>query len=112
MISFGTIGDSNWTRVVQRLEEFQKTYKDKNVRIFGIVTEREAEKVKQWMSKNKITYPVGMEFEEKQGASRYGISKYPTTYIINPSRQVVDRVLGHDDAALKKIQAAVDQAIK
>lgn len=94
------------------LEELQKKYKDKNLRVFGIVPERDASKVKEWMQKQKISFPVGMELEEKQGASRYGVSILPVTYIINRSRQVVERVSGFDKEAQKKIEDAVAQAVK
>lgn len=94
------------------LEELQKKYKDKNLRVFGIVPERETDKVKSWMQKQKISFQVGMELEDKQGATRYGVSTLPVTYIINRSRQVVERINGFDKEAQKKIQDVVAETVK
>lgn len=112
VISFGATGDSTWTRAVQVLEELQKKYKDKNLRVFGIVPERDTAKVKEWMQKQKISFQVGMELEDKQGATRYGVSTLPVTYIINRSRQVVERISGFDKTAQKKIEDTVAEMVK
>lgn len=112
VVSFGTIGDPTWTRAVRVLEELQKKNKDKNLRVFGIVPERETDKVKAWMQKQKISFQIGMELQEKQGAALYGVATLPVTYVINRSRKVVDRIVGFDKEAEKKLRDAVAAAVK
>ena len=73
--------------------EFYEKYKDKGMEIIGISVDKSAKKVKDFMGKHKISYPVVMATNEIMGDYKPG--RYiPTTIIINTKGHIVEKKVG------------------
>ena len=78
--------------------KFYNEYKDKGMEIIGISVDRSAKKVKDFMGKHKINYPVAMATNEIMGDYKPG--RYiPTTIIINTKGHIVEKKVGVMDKA-------------
>ena len=73
--------------------EFYGQYKDKGMEIIGISVDKSAKKVKDFMDKHRINYPVAMATNEIMGDYKPG--RYiPTTIIISPDGDIVEKKVG------------------
>jgi len=78
--------------------EFYDRYKKQGVEIIGISVDKSAKKVKEFMDEHKINYPVAMATNEIMGDYKPG--RYiPTTIIINPKGDIVEKKVGIMDKA-------------
>lgn len=78
--------------------EFYTKYKDSGMEIIGISVDKSVSKVKSFIDENKINYPVAMATNEIMGDYKPG--RYiPTTIIINPSGDIVEKKVGIMDKA-------------
>ncbi|MFH1419896.1 MAG: redoxin domain-containing protein [Planctomycetota bacterium] len=73
-------------RSIPHLVEMQKKYKSKGVILLALSPES-ASKVEKYVKKQRIPYVVGGGAERTR--SIYGVSAYPTTYLIAPDGKVV-----------------------
>jgi len=73
--------------------EFYSQYKDKGLEIIGISVDQSERKVKDFMDKYKINYPIVMATNEIMG--NYKPGRYiPTTIIINTKGHIVEKKVG------------------
>jgi peroxiredoxin len=73
--------------------EFYDEYKDRGMEIIGISVDKSARKVKDFMGKHKINYPVAMATNDIMGDYKPG--RYiPTTIIINAKGHIVEKKVG------------------
>ena len=78
--------------------EFYDKYKEQGVEIIGISVDKSEKKVKEFMDQHKINYPVAMATNEIMGDYKPG--RYiPTTIIINPNGDIVEKKVGIMDKA-------------
>ena len=78
--------------------EFYDKYKEKGMEIIGISVDKSEKKVKDFMDKHKINYPVAMATNDIMGDYKPG--RYiPTTIIINPNGNIVEKKVGVMDMA-------------
>ena len=78
--------------------EFYEKYKEQGIEIIGISVDKSTKKVKDFMDEHKINYPVAMATNEIMGDYKPG--RYiPTTIIINPKGDIVERKVGIMDKA-------------
>ena len=78
--------------------EFYDTYKEQGIEIIGISVDKSEKKVKNFMDKHKINYPVAMATNKIMGDYKPG--RYiPTTIIINPNGEIVEKKVGIMDKA-------------
>lgn len=93
----------------------QKMYtelKDKGMGLIAVNGMDSGEVINKYVEENKFTFTVGMA-DKKQGggiydvAERYGVSAYPTNYLVDASGNVIWRGIGFDE---KAIRAALDKA--
>lgn len=78
--------------------EFYEKYKEQGVEIIGVSVDKNSKKVKEFMNKHEINYPVAMATSEIMGDYKPG--RYiPTTIIINPKGNIVEKKVGIMDKA-------------
>jgi len=75
---------------------FYDEYEKKGAAIVGLSVDQSADKVKQFVSENKINYPVAMVTSQIMDNYRPG-RFIPTTIIISPSGKIVDKKVGTMD---------------
>jgi thiol-disulfide isomerase/thioredoxin len=76
--------------------ELYKTYKDQKVEIIGISLDHEGPaKVRSFVERYKINYPVGMIDKEKEVARAFGgFRGIPTTFVIDQKGRIYKRYEG------------------
>lgn len=78
--------------------EFYDKYKEQGIEIIGISVDKSMKKVKHFLDKHEINYPVAMATKEIMGDYKPG--RYiPTTIIINPNGDIVEKKVGVMDKA-------------
>ncbi len=74
--------------------DIKKKYPDSLVEIIGIALERNPNKVKKFMKKLGINYPIAMGTREI--VSKFGnIQAIPTTFVIDPEGNICQRYVGY-----------------
>lgn len=111
-MTFGKTSDTNWTRAVQRTQKLQETFKGKPFFVGAVVDDSDSKTVEQWMTKNKLSLPVGMELKDKQGQSRYSIKSLPCTIVIDTRRTIVYRFDGVSEAMERKMTETVKKSLE
>lgn len=71
---------------------YKKTDKDK-FEIIGIVGDSSADALKKIIEKDSITWPQILSTESNKIKEVYGISGYPTTYLIDPEGIIIEKNL-------------------
>lgn len=66
----------------------------------------------KYVKENKFTFQVGMA-DRKTGenydvAERYGVSAYPTNYLVDASGKVIWRGTGFDETAIRKVLSSMN----
>ena len=89
--------------------ELFNEYKDQDVLILGVSTDRSKDPVLRFRQQNNVSFPVAMATTE--AIQRFGPIQYiPTTYIIDHNNNIVHKKVGYGDKAfwegwLKKLIA-------
>lgn len=84
----------------------QETYGDKGVQVIGVTVDKEADKVKTFVTSQKIGYPI--LFANKETLEAYGgIQSIPTTFIIDQEQKIVEKHIGFAEKSFfeEKIKA-------
>jgi peroxiredoxin len=92
------------------IENLFKKMKGKNFQILAVsLDEGGADVVKRFVSKNRYTFPILLDPDNK-AAGKYGIYSIPATYIIDKQGYIIDYYVGSRDwsedaaiSALKKL---------
>lgn len=94
----------------------QKLYtelRDKGFGLFAVNGFDSAEVINKYVQENKFTFQVGMADKKEGGgiydvAEKYGVSAYPTNYVVDSSGKVIWRGIGFNEAAIRKALAGLD----
>ena len=86
--------------------------KDKGFNMVAVNGSDDADTINQYLTKEKFTFRVAMA-DKKQGqiydiAKQYGISAYPTNYVVSGDGKILWRGIGFDEKAIRKALASVD----
>jgi thiol-disulfide isomerase/thioredoxin len=77
------------------LVELQRDLGPKGLQIVGVATDRQGrEKVKPYLKRRPVNYPVVLDPEQKIGARYGGVAALPTTLVIGREGEVQDRIVG------------------
>ena len=74
-------------RAMPHLQKLWEEFKGKGLVILAMSNENKA-KVEAFITKNKYTFPVGIDTGRKTN-TKYGIRSIPTTYLVHPNGKVV-----------------------
>jgi cytochrome c-type biogenesis protein len=94
----------------EEMPYFQKIYekyKDEDVAILAVDVQHDAkeksiEEVLKWVEERNLTFPVVFD-EDKTATSKYFISGYPTTYVIDKEGYVIGYVNAMNEEMLEKL---------
>lgn len=74
--------------------------KDKNVVVLAVNLQDSKDQIRKYFEENKFTFrPVMQKSDEISRA--YGVSAYPTNYVVGPDGKIVFRSVGYDEEGLK-----------
>jgi hypothetical protein len=73
----------------------------------------QADVINKYISEKKFTFQVGMADKKEGGATydvglRYGVSAYPTNYLVDASGKILWRGIGFNEQAIRKALADAD----
>jgi len=95
---------------VTTMPELDAWSKTGDVRVVGIAIDEgkdHEKKVKKFLEKNPVTYPIALDVADKPVWQSYKVKILPTVLLIDPSGQIVARQVGKVDlAALRTMVAA------
>lgn len=70
--------------------------------------------INKYVEEKKFTFSIGMADKKEGGiydvGQKYGVSAYPTNYLVDASGKVIWRGIGFNEAAIRK--ALAEQGIK
>jgi len=91
---------ATWCRVCQaempHVEKFYQEHKDGNVVVLSVnatTQERNPGLVREYADKRELSFPIVLD-DRGDVLGNYGVTAYPTTYVIDPSGSVKSRYLG------------------
>ncbi|SDK14841.1 AhpC/TSA family protein [Natronincola ferrireducens] len=88
---------------MSHLDEFHRTYIDKDVVVIGISLGEKPETVRTFMEERGYNFPVLLD-EELDVGFTYQVRYTPTTYVINKEGKIIGRGIGPlDFEKLKEI---------
>jgi len=95
---------------VPHLNELQKKFADKNFEIMSINSYDPEKDIKWFCDKHKVAYNVLLN--GKEVAQRYGVSAFPTMFVIDKKGKIIYAAAGYDETIEKKIEQSVADALK
>lgn len=79
------------------MEELHQTMQGKEFVLLAVNIEAGgAQAVRPFLQSQQLTFPVLLD-QTGEVRGRYGVSKYPETFIINPAGEIVEKVVGGID---------------
>ena len=94
---------------VPHLNELQKKYANKNFEIISINSYDPKQDVKRFCDKHKVGYSVTLN--GKEIAKKYGVSAFPTMFVIDKEGKIIYAAAGYDETIEKKIEQSVADAL-
>lgn len=88
--------------------------RDKGMGLVAVNGFDSEEVINKYVTEKKFTFQIGMA-DKKEGATydvgqRYGVSAYPTNYVVDSSGKILWRGIGFNEAAIRK--ALADAGVK
>ncbi len=91
-------------KAVPMLKSLNEKYKSKGLVVIGIdPIDTDNDEIKTFISKNGITYKIVVD-ENKDVATKYKISVYPTVYLINRNGKIIFAASDYDEALEGKLE--------
>lgn len=81
---------------MEGLEALHARYKDKGLAVLTVYSGKEREKAQGFADELKIPYPVLLDIGSG-AAERYGVSRLPTTFIIDRNGIVREKIIGESE---------------
>ncbi|MGQ9525545.1 MAG: TlpA family protein disulfide reductase [Armatimonadota bacterium] len=94
MITFGLISDPFWTRVVQSLEKLHKRFSAGGLVVVAIALDQDLAAVRKFAEQNRFTFPVAVDNQKMDGATKYKLSATPMTIFVDRPHKIVYKQLG------------------
>lgn len=91
------------------LNELQKKFKGKSFKIISINSYDSREDVKWFCNKHQTNYSVLLN--GKPVAEKYGVSAFPTFFIIDKTGKIIYSNMGYDSSALSKMEQVIENAL-
>jgi len=90
------------------LDQFQKTFAGSGVVVLGISVDRNEQTYRAFLRQTRVTFLTARD-PEARISTEYGTFKFPETYVIDSSGQVVQKIIGAtnwtDDRMVSQIKA-------
>ncbi len=77
-----------------QLKELYTALKDKGFVIVGVHTNHDSDKMKAFVEKKKIDWPIVVDGKGDKSSKAFNVEGYPTTVLIDKSGKIVEVFLG------------------
>ncbi|GBR74441.1 disulfide reductase TlpA-like family [Candidatus Termititenax aidoneus] len=94
------------------MERLYQKFKTQGLEMLAINYKDEPEVVRAFMAKHKLSFPAGLDLSGRITTRLYGVSAFPTTYIIDRQGRIITRVIGSIEWDTPEIMAALDALLK
>lgn len=92
------------------MNRLYREYKGKGLEVLAISTDNSASKVKDYISKNSLSFQVLMDDNIKV-ARQYKVFSLPTTFLIDRNGIIVDRFLGEQDWISPELKKRIEELL-
>ena len=90
------------------LEEMYKAMKSKGLNVIGVNYNDTMEDVQAFRKEFKLTMPLVLGGSDAKGVSAvYGVTGYPTNFVLDKDGKVVAKIIGGDIEAIKEALAGL-----
>lgn len=110
-----TFWHTNCMSCPEQFKHLQTLYSKLNTRglqVIGVNKGEKKETVQKFAADSKTTFSLVVDNPGQKVAEQYGVSVYPTTYILDSAGKVIDRCIGFDpltvEKALEKVGLRID----
>lgn len=93
------------------LQELAQKMKDEDLVVLAVSQDEEPEKVKPWVEKHDLTFPVLLDPRAEVGY-RYGVTGYPETFVVDREGRIVHHHVGFRDWSEPEVVAALDRLLE
>lgn len=93
-----------------RMNDLFKKNRGKSVMVLGVSVIQDDQKVKKFLQKNKVDFPILIDNSEVL-ADQFNITVLPTTIILNRKAKEIYKLEGYSSAGIKKIQELIDRFV-
>ncbi len=94
---------------VPHLNELQDKFKDKSFKIISINSYDSKEDVSWFCNKHNINFSVLLN--GKEVAEKYGVSGFPTFFVIDKEGKVIYSTAGHDKSIQSEVEHIIEKAL-
>ncbi len=87
-----------------RLQKLYSELKDKGLELVAVNSTDSKETINKYVEDSRFTFLVGMEDDGAKHyhiSDRYGVSAYPTNYVLDGDGKIVFRTTGFDEPAIR-----------
>jgi hypothetical protein len=96
------------------LQKMYTELKDKGLGLIAVNGMDSEDVINKYVADNKFTFTIGMADKKEGGiydvAEKYGVSAYPTNYVVDAAGKVIWRGIGFNEQAIRK--ALTDAGVK
>jgi peroxiredoxin len=93
------------------METLYQRFKNQGLEILAVDMGERRDKVQQFITDNRYTFPVLLD-SEKKFSSQYGVTAIPTTYILDREGKIIGRITGSIQWDDPKVIAAFEALLK
>ncbi len=94
------------------MQKVYNEFKDKGLEMLTISVDKDQSKIKPFMEKHKLTFPVLLDPEESIAKKTYKTTGVPETFIVNKAGIIVHKAIGPRDWATEEAIAAFAQLVE
>jgi thiol-disulfide isomerase/thioredoxin len=88
------------------MEKLYQKFKPQGLEMLAINYVEKPETVRAFMREHKLSFPAGLDISGKITTGLYGVTAFPTTYIIDREGRIIVRVIGSRQWDTPEIMAA------
>ncbi len=92
-------------KIMPKLNDIHTKWNNSGLTVVGISTDAEKKKVKPFVEKHKITYPILLDADENPAWEAYKVKVIPMMFLVDPKGQIVKQWVGETD--IKEVEYAI-----
>ena len=94
------------------MEKIYAHYKDKDFTILAVNLQEKSAQVKDFIKKNKYSFPVVLDTDGRVGGGMYMVQGIPTTYLVDKDGGILARLVGTREWDTEEVLAVFDELIE
>ncbi|MDR1453575.1 MAG: TlpA family protein disulfide reductase [Candidatus Margulisbacteria bacterium] len=88
------------------MERLYQKFKPQGLEMLAVNYQETPETVRAFLAENKLSFPAGLDISGKATTRLYGVTAFPTTYLIDRKGRIIVRVIGSMEWDTPEIMAA------